>query len=91
MGMWADATGRLSPVRVRAHRSDLLSDGWGRACLRSGEEQLRATAESAWRLVLSRTYLDGPVVAAALRALLEGRFGPGPERAALGVLAARGL
>jgi hypothetical protein len=56
------------------------------ACVRSGEEQLRAMAEVGCRLVLARTDLDSPVVAEAVKAMLDGRFGPGRERARLAVL-----
>lgn len=66
----------------------LYSPRLAEACVWSGEEQLRAMAEVGCRLVLATTDLDSPVVTEAVKAMLEGRFGPGPERAALAALVA---
>ena len=59
------------------------------ACVRSGEEQLRAMAEVGCRLVLAKADFHSPAVAEALKALLAGRFGPGPECMALAELTER--
>jgi hypothetical protein len=59
------------------------------ACVRSSEQQLRAMAEVGCRLVLASADLHSPVVAEALKALLAGRFGPGPECMALAALVER--
>ena len=67
----------------------LYSPRLAEACVRSGEQQLRAMAEVGCRLVVAKTQLDSPVVAAAVTAMLAGRFGPGPERAALAALVDR--
>jgi hypothetical protein len=64
----------------------LYSPRLAEACVRSGEEQLRAMAEVGCRLVIAKADLDGPVIAAAVKAMLEGRFGPGPECFALAAL-----
>jgi hypothetical protein len=64
----------------------LYSPRLAEACVRSGEEQLRAMAEVGCRLVLARTDLDSTIVAGAVKALLAGRFGPGPECFALSAL-----
>jgi hypothetical protein len=64
----------------------LYSPRLAEACVRSGEEQLRAMAEVGCRLVLAYSDLDSPVVAEAVKAMREGRFGPSRECFALSAL-----
>ena len=49
------------------------------ACVRSGEEQLRAMAEVGCRLVLAKADFHSPAVAEALKALLAAGSAPVPS------------
>jgi hypothetical protein len=61
----------------------LVSPRLAAACDEASEPELRAMAEVGCRLAVARSELNGPEVAAALAALLDGRFGAGPERESL--------
>jgi hypothetical protein len=61
----------------------LVSPRLAAACDEASEPELHAMAEVGCRLAVARSGLNDPEVAAALAALVDGRFGAGPERESL--------